>query len=228
MIERCFLFLVNDATFLVVFQFPSSPQHSMTFQLQLRLCWEVHQSSPSTPRNLFYLVLLLYVCSHFFKKKSSPMSFSQQLFLFISFQFCKLHFPCQHCFLRLLYCLSSFYFLFVSCESWALKHQLLLSSLKTKTCFSLPPLFFLFAIGIYVFWYWFKLYCFKCSCTPFPGSASLIPLIHISYYLSTLAVTFLLISLWIIQLTSCILKISVALLDGKTFLVEKRAMWSVI
>lgn len=157
------------------------------------------------------------------------MSFSQQLFFFISFQFCKLHFPCQHCFLRLLYCLSSFYFLLVSCESWALKNQLIFSYLKTKTCSFLYPFFFSFLLlesmfsGVSL-----NSIVFKCSCTPFSGSASLIPLIHISYYLSTLAVIFLLISLWIIQLTTCILKFSIALLDGKTFLVEKRAMWYVV
>lgn len=54
------------------------------------------------------------LCMFTFLKKYSLMSSRQWLF-FISFQFCKLHFLCQPCFHRFLYCLQ---FLFSSYFLW--------------------------------------------------------------------------------------------------------------
>lgn len=83
--------------------------------------------------------------------------------------------------------------------------------------------FFLFALGIYIFWNYFKFYYYKCLFALIPDSVLFIPFIFIpSYYLNTLEFTLLLINIWMLQLTTFTLKFTVILLEGITSLVEKR------
>lgn len=162
-----------------------------------------------------------------FFKKSIPWWVLVSSYFFISFQFCKLHFLCQHFFLRLLYCLQ---FLFSSCFLWIMgfKKNSYFSHLFRETS-HFSTFFSFFAIRIYIFWHYFKFYYYKCLFALIPDSLLFIPFIFIpSYYLNTLEFTLLLTNIWILQLTTFILKFSIKLLDRITSLVEKRPMWYMV